>query len=80
MGLGVCVCVNGNRITIRMLGVTRDSKSLFSLAFFLDHYFRSSLRLILHRLANGPQLAECSAGRVMLSGGNQTSEHTVGDN
>ena len=34
MGLGVCVCVNGNRITIRMLGVTRDSKSLFSLAFF----------------------------------------------
>lgn len=73
--------MDGNRITIRILGITRDSESLFSLAFFFfDHYFRSSLRLILHRLANEPQLAECSAGRVMFSGGNQTSEHTVGDN
>lgn len=50
------------------------------LFFFFAHYFRSSLRLILHRLANEPQLAECSAERVMFSGGNQTSEHTVGDN
>lgn len=48
--------------------------------FFFRPLFRSSLRLILHRLANKPQLAECSAGRVTLSGRNQTSEHTVGDN
>lgn len=51
MGLGVC----GRKLGY--LG-SRGIQNLCFLLLFLDHYFRSSLRLIIHRLANEPQLAE----------------------
>lgn len=64
---------HGNRITIRIPGITRHPNLLFFSCFF-DHYFRSSWRLIPHRLANERSSSWLSAGRVMLSSGNQTSE------